>query len=355
MGSAVNVCVVGLGRAGMVHAVNFQRNVPGAALAAVVEADREVLEARAEDLEVSARFTGIREALDGARVDAVCITTPTFTHAEIAVAAAWAGKHVLCEKPMALTLAEADRMIEAAASSGVVLQIGFMRRFDPAFREARQLVADGRIGKPMVIRSLTRGPGLPPRWAWDPRRSNGMLAEVNSHDFDTVRWMAGSEVARVYAETSAAKRPDLLREFPGFYDSAVVTLRMVDGALAMIDGGCPVDYGYDARLEVLGTEGVLQVGELRGSAVLLCTRESGVQSTPFASWRDRFREAYVAEAAHFIRCIRAEEQPLATGLDGRKALEATLAANLSSRLGAPVVLPLKEEDGREEGVLEGRA
>lgn len=355
MGSVVNVCVVGLGRAGMVHAGNFQRHVPGAALAAVVEADREVLEARAADLGVAARFTGIREALDGSPVDAVCITTPTFTHAEIAVAAASVGKHVLCEKPMALTLAEADRMLEAAASSGVVLQIGFMRRFDPAFREARQLVADGRIGRPMVIRSLTRGPGLPPRWAWDLARSNGMLAEVNSHDFDTVRWIAGSEFTRVYAETSASKRPDLLQEFPGFYDSAVVTLRMADGALATIDGACPVDYGYDARLEVLGTEGVLQVGELRGGAVLLCTRDSGVQSTPFASWRDRFREAYVAEAVHFVRCIRGEEQPLATGLDGRRALEATLAANLSSRLGAPVTLPLKEEDVKEEDVPEGRA
>jgi len=355
VGSAVNVCVVGLGRAGMVHAVNFQRHVAGAVLAAVVEADREVLEARAAELGVAGRFTGIREALDGAPVDAVCITTPTFTHAEIAVAAAHSGKHVICEKPMALNLAEADRMIEAAADAGVLLQMAFMRRFDPAFREARQFVADGRIGRPMVIRSLTRGPGLPPRWAWDPTRSNGMLAEVNSHDFDTVRWIAGSEVTRVYAETSASKRPDLLDEFPGFYDSAVVTLRMADGALATIDGACPVDYGYDARLEVLGTEGVLQVGELRGGAVLLCTRESGVQSKPFASWRDRFREAYVAEAAHFIRCIRAEEQLLSTGLDGRKALEATLAANLSSRLGAPVVLPLKEEDVKKEGVLEDRA
>ncbi len=347
MRSVVRVCVVGLGRAGMVHAVNFQRNVPGAALEAVVEADGEVLEARAAELGVAARYAGIREALADAQVDAVCITSPTFTHAEMSLEAASAGKHILCEKPMALNLAEADRMIAAAASAGVVLQIGFMRRFDPAFREARRLLEAGRIGRPMVIRSLTRGPGLPPRWAWDARRSIGMLAEVNSHDFDTVLWMAGGDVARIYAETSASKRPDLLGEFPGFYDSAVVTLRMADGTLAMIDGACPVDYGYDARLEVLGTRGVLQVGELRGSAVLTCTRESGVQSAPFAGWRERFREAYVAEAEHFVRSIRGEEQPLATGLDGRRALEATLAASLSSRLGAPVTLPLAGGDAHE--------
>lgn len=350
MASHIHVCVVGLGRAGLVHAVNFQRHVPGAALAAVVESDPDLLETRAGELGIAARYRDIHQALDRAQVDAVCITAPTFTHAEIAVTAARAGKHVFCEKPMALTLAEADQMIEAATAAGVVLQIGFMRRFDPAFQEARRLIEAGRIGRPMVIRSLTRGPGLPPRWACDPRRSNGMLAEVNSHDFDAVRWIAGSEFTRVYAETAVMKRSDLLEEFPEFYDTATVTLRLADGSLAMIEGACPVDYGYDARMEVLGTEGVLRIGELDHGAVVTCTRSVGVQSAPFASWRDRFREAYVAEALHFIRCIRAEEQPMAAGLDGRRALEATLAANLSSRQGAPVALPLKEED-----VAEGRA
>lgn len=350
MASHMNVCVVGLGRAGLVHAGNFQRHVPGAVLAAVVESDPDILEKHAGELGIAARYRDIHQALNHAQVDAVCITTPTFTHAEIAVAAARAGKHVLCEKPMALTLAEADRMIEAATAAGVVLQIGFMRRFDPAFLEARRLIETGAIGRPMVTRSLTRGPGLPPRWACDPRRSNGMLAEVNSHDFDAVRWIAGAEFTRVYAETAVTKRSDLLEEFPEFYDTATVTLRLADGSLAMIEGACPVDYGYDARMEVLGTEGVLRIGELDHGAVVTCTRSLGVQSAPFASWRDRFREAYVAEAAHFVRCIRAEEQPLATGLDGRRALEATLAANLSSRLGAPVALPLKEED-----IAEGRA
>lgn len=340
MASPLHVCVVGLGRAGLVHALNFLHHVPGATLAAVVESDPDVLDTRADELGMSARYGDIHQALDHAHVDAVCITTPTFTHAEIAVAAARAGKHVLCEKPMALTLVEADRMIEEATAAGVVLQIGFMRRFDPAFLEARRLIEAGRIGRPMVIRSLTRGPGLPPRWACDPRRSNGMLAEVNSHDFDAVRWMAGAEVTRVYAETAATKRPDLLEEFPEFYDAATVTLRLADGSLAMIEGACPVDYGYDARMEVLGTEGVLRIGDLDHGAVVTCTRSLGVHSAPFASWRDRFREAYIAEARHFAARVRGEAAPVATGLDGRRALEVTLAANRSSRLGTPVTLPL---------------
>ncbi len=336
----VRVCVVGLGRAGMVHAMNFRGHVPGATLAAVVEADREVLEARAAELEVEFRFETLQEALAGAVIDAVCITTPTFTHAELAIAAASAGRHIFCEKPMALTLEEADAMIRAAGDAGVVLQIGFMRRFDPAFLKARRLIEEGEIGRPMVIRSLTRGPGLPPRWAWDLRRSNGMLAEVNSHDFDAVRWMAGSDYTRVYAETAASKRPDLVAEFPEFYDSAVVTLRLASGALATIDGGCPVDYGYDARMEILGTAGVVRVGEAGDSAVLVTTRESGTRFWPFASWRDRFREAYVAEAEQFVACIREGATPLATGKDGRKALEAVIAANRSSLTGMPVSLPI---------------
>jgi len=336
----VRVCVVGVGRAGMVHATNFKDNVPGVRLAAVVDADLELAEEKAKDLGIDLFFSDLRQALDRAEIDAVCITTPTFTHAEIAIEAAKAGKHILCEKPMAISLDEADCMIQAAKEAGVKLQIGFMRRFDPPFVTAKERIESGEIGRPMVIRSLTRGPGLPPRWACDPHTSNGMLAEVNSHDFDTIRWLAGGEFERIWAEVNTFKCFDLKEEFPDFYDNAIVSVRLKNGTLGVVEGGCPVDYGYDARAEVLGSEGVILIGELQDTAVTTCTKQAGVVTSTFRSWRNRFRDAYIAEARHFVECILQDRAPLVTGHDGRKAVEAVLAATESVRSGRPVSLPL---------------
>jgi predicted dehydrogenase len=222
-----------------------------------------------------------------------------------------------------------------------LLQMGFMRRFDPVFCAAKERIDGGEIGSPMIVRSLTRGPGLPPRWACDIRTSNGMLAEVNSHDFDTIRWLAGSEYEKIHAEANTLKCFDLKEEFPEFYDNAVVTLRMKEGSLGIIDGSCPVGYGYDARAEVLGNEGVMFIGELEDTAVITCTKSTGLVASNFPGWRQRFREAYIAEARHFVDCIIDEKEPSVTGEDGRRALEGVLAANRSIRTGRPVNLPLE--------------
>jgi len=337
----VRVCVVGVGRAGTVHAQNFRWRVPHAALETVVDADTERARQAAADLDLGdAYYASLEAALTSARFDAVVITTPTFTHAQLAVTAAQAGKHILCEKPMALTLEECDRMIEAARSAGVILQMAFMRRFDPPFVAARQQIDDGLIGQPLIVRSLTRGPGLPPPWARDIRNSNGMLAEVNSHDFDTIRWLTGGNYTSVYAQANALKAPEIKDQFPGFYDTAVVTLRLDNGAFGMLDGVCPVGYGYDARAEVVGSEGVLFIGELREMALTRVTRTGGLTERHFLSWPARFEQAYVGEAKHFVECIHNREQPVVGGLDGRCALEAVLAANQSIRTGQPVPLPL---------------
>src|SRR3972149_818289 len=184
MTDGVRVCVVGVGRAGMVPARNFRWRVPHARLEAVVDSDGERARQAAAELDLGEAYhASLEAALDSARFDALVITTPPFPPAQLAVTAAHAGKHILCEKPMALTLAECDHMIEAARSAGAILQMAFMRRFDPPFVAAKQQIDAGLIGRPLIVRSLTRGPGLPPPWAGAIRNSNGMLAEVNSHDF----------------------------------------------------------------------------------------------------------------------------------------------------------------------------
>lgn len=238
------------------------------------------------------------------------ITTPTFTHRELATTAAARGKHILCEKPMALTIEECDEMIAAAERNAVILQLGFMRRFDPDFEVAAARIEAGEIGRPMLIKSLTHGPGLPPAWARDLHTSNGMLAEVNSHDWDTTRWLARSNPDRVYAEVSNFKGEKYGVDTPHFYDTALVSVRFESGALAAISGVCPCDYGYDARVEIVGEKGLLQIGDLRGQSVVVCTnRDQGLVTPIFRTWPERFASAYVREMKHFLQCIRTGSQP----------------------------------------------
>ena len=338
----VGICLVGVGRAGAVHGKNYSGCIIGAKVVAVVDAVPEAAAKAAEEYGAENWYTDHKEALKQKDVDAVVISTPTFTHAKITIDAAEAGKHVFCEKPMTLTLREADEMIAAARKACVKLQMGFMRRFDAEFQVAKQKIEEGIIGKPSIIKSTGRGPGMPPPWACDPKTAIGMLAEVNSHDFDSVRWLMGSDIKRVYAEVEAIAVPELKDKYPDFYDNAVVTLRFANGSLGLIDSGCPVKYGYDARVEVLGTEGVMLIGELKYQAVVICKKETGVYTSTFPSWRDRFKEAYLEEDKHFIDCIINDKNPLVSGEDGRTALEAVLAATKSFKEGKPVTLPLAQ-------------
>ena len=331
------LAVVGAGRAGMVHATNAARWLGDAELACLVEVD----EARAAEVH-DALGVPVHESLEAALAhelfDGVVITTPTFTHKDLAVRAAAAGKHVFCEKPLALTVEDCDLMIACAEDACVVLQVGFVRRFQPEFLAASLRIAEGAIGEPMLVKSLTRGPGLPPAWAHDLRASNGMLAEVNSHDFDCVRWLVGSEIERVYAETANFKGAARGVTAEDFYDNAVVTLRFESGAIGTIDGTCPLDVGYDARVEIIGTEGLLVIGQHQAQSLLeLRTRGTGAVPT-FASWPQRFETGYREELRAFIEAARTGEEPRATGADGRAAVAAVIAANRAWLEGRPVEL-----------------
>ena len=330
MTKAIRVCLVGAGRAGKVHAESLTRHIPEGKLTALVDPNTTALESVGTKFSVEARFTALSEAIDRVPVEAVVITTPTFTHRELAVLAASRGKHVFCEKPMALTIEECDEMIAAAERYAVILQLGFMRRFDPDFQAAAARIEAGEIGQPMLIKSLTHGPGLPPPWARDLRTSNGMLAEVNSHDWDAVRWLAHSDPERVYAQVSNFKGAKHGVDTPHFYDTALVNVRFVSGGMASISGVCPCDYGYDARVEIVGEKGLLQIGDVRGQSVVVCTsREHGLVTPIYRSWPERFASAYVREMKHFLECVRTESQPSVNGHDGRWAVAGVLAATTS--------------------------
>jgi len=335
----LRVGIVGAGRAGGVHAENLHQHTADGTVAAIIDADLDRARALGEANGGAPAFETLEQALEDGGLDAVVVATPTFTHRDLVVGAAGAGLHVFCEKPMGLSLADCDAMIDAADSAGTVLQIGFVRRFQPEFLAAAETIAGGEIGSPMIVKSLTRGPGLPPRWAQDASQSNGMLAEVNSHDFDSVAWLAGSPIVRVYSEVSNRKGEALGVEDEGFYDNAVVALRFENEAVGTIDGSCPAEYGYDARMEVVGTKGMIAIGETHGMPVMTAVdRSAGGRRPVHRTWPERFPWAYVGELKAFVASALRGEPVRAAGGEGRAAVAAVLAANRSWREGRPVEL-----------------
>ena len=335
----IRICVLGAGRVGRLHTTNLLQRIPGAQITALVDPADGPRHALSQELGIEAAFPSLEQALEKVSFEAVVITTPTPTHRPLAVQAAQAGKHVFLEKPMALDLEECDAILGTARQAGVVLQLGFMRRFDPDFQAAARRIAAGEIGLPMLIKSLTHGPGLPPPWARDLRTSNGMLAEVNSHDWDTVRWLMGSDYERVYVEVANFKGPAHGVDSPNFYDNVLVNIRFKSGGLGSISGICPCGYGYDARVEVVGEKGILQIGALQGQAVVVCTdRDQGLVTPIYRTWPERFAWGYIHEMEHFLHCIRTGEAPRVGGEEGRWAVAGVLAGTKSFLEERPVSL-----------------
>jgi predicted dehydrogenase len=335
MSDVVRFVLAGAGRVGIVHGRNLAAGVPGASLAAIADPDSTMRNAAAQELGCDLTFDNSLEGVTDDRIDAVVISGPTSTHADLAIAALDAGKHILCEKPLASNIEEGQAIVTAMSKSSGTLTMAFMRRFDSRFRRAHNHLSAGAIGAPILVRSSGRGPGLPPEWAWDPETSGGLVAEVNSHDLDTIRWMSGQEFVSVHALGRASIRPDIAERYKGFVDILIASFELSDGALGQLDGACPAGYGYDARVEIVGTEGILMVGGPTEDSPLLVRRD-GARTDPVRSWRDLFADAYRAEVAHVVAVARGTEEQLTSVTDGLRALEAVVAVNRSLSDGLPV-------------------
>jgi predicted dehydrogenase len=331
--------MIGAGRVGRNHSQAITRHVPDGKIVALVEPVEEVRKQTGADFGIEAQYDSLEQALEKADFEAVVITTPTPTHLALTALAAEHGKHVFLEKPMALNLEQCDGILAATEKYKVILQLGFMRRFDPEFSAAAERIAAGEIGTPMMIKSNTHGPGLPPPWARDLRSSNGMLAEVNSHDWDTIRWLMGSDYLRVYTEVANFKGPANNIDVPHFYDNVLVNIKLENGGLGLLSGICPCGYGYDARVEITGDKGIMQIGTLEGQALVVGTnRDVGLVTPIMRTWPQRFAWAYIYELEHFVQCIQTEAAPRAGGAEGRWAVAGVLAGTKSFLEERPVYL-----------------
>ncbi|NGO10736.1 Gfo/Idh/MocA family oxidoreductase [Streptomyces sp. HC44] len=330
----LSVGLIGAGRMGSFHAETLAHRLPGVRLAAIADPAPGAAQSLGERLGCTTTYTDIGELLADPRIDAVVIVTPARTHADLVQAAAKAGKAVYCEKPMAVTLAEADRAVAVAADAGVPLQVGFNRRYDPGFRAAHEKIAAGAIGTPQLLRSLTRDPKLA-----DPARIPPwtIFLETLIHDFDILRHLnPGAEPVEVSAMADAVIRPDFKDR--GLLDTAVVTIRFDNGALATAEASFQAVYGYDVRAEVLGSAGMLTMGDLRRTH-LTAYGPDGSTAECVTYDQDLFHDSYVAELADFTDSVRTGRTPSVTGEDARGALSLALAAIESVTSGGPVRLP----------------
>ena len=308
------------------HAENLRRLVPQAQLVCVADVDAGRARCTAQELEVENSYGSLEAMLECKGLDAVVISTPDKFHATAVKTIAAAGKDMLCEKPLALTLPDASELLDSVAKAGVRLQVGFMRRYDPSYLAAKRRIEAGEIGIPLVFKSIGRDKDGPPLSAYKPNLS-GMLFYTNTiHDFDLARWLMHDEVSEVHAYTTVATRPELAQF--GDVVAGVVNLKFDQGAIGNIESHSHAIYGYDVRTEIVGSKASILIGSLHHTPVTFLTNEGRTQ--PIANhFLTTFASAYVAEIQDFVDAILNNRPPRVSGEDGLKALAVAVAAEES--------------------------
>ncbi len=328
----VRFALIGAGRIGTHHATALTRHVPDAELVVVADPFGDAAERLAGPLGADST-TDIDAALADDRVEAVAITSTSTVHADLVQRAAAAGKAVWCEKPMAMSVAEADSAVAACEEAGVPLQVGFNRRFSPDFAAAHEIFAAGGIGTPQLLRSLTRDPGLANPGAVPPWT---IFTQTLIHDFDMLLWFnPGSRPVEVHAYADALVAPDFKEA--GLLDTAVVTIRFDNGAIATAEASFSAAYGYDVRGEVFGSAGMVTAGTPAQLSTTHWTNAGKAQPTSCQD-TELMRDSYRAELEAFCRVVRDGEPSPVTGTDARAALEVALTAVASVQQGASVRL-----------------
>jgi myo-inositol 2-dehydrogenase / D-chiro-inositol 1-dehydrogenase len=314
-----SVGIVGAGKIARVHGANAA-GLDDVRIMSVADVDPAAARGLAEELGCDVAES-VDELFARDDVEAVLITTPPTTHAELVGRAAAAGKHVFCEKPLAQKVADAERAASACEDAGVVLQVGYNRRFDANFRAAREAVEAGRIGRPWLLRISSRDPAPPPE-DYLPL-SGGLFLDTTSHDFDLARFLVGAEIVELTATAAALADPHA-KEI-GDVDTAVVTLLFDNDAIGAIDNCRASAYGYDQRLEVHGSAGLVRADNELSTTVTVADAEGFHAPTLPHFYLDRYGAAFKRELASFARALDGEA-PAVSGRDGVAAVAAAIAA-----------------------------
>jgi myo-inositol 2-dehydrogenase/D-chiro-inositol 1-dehydrogenase len=327
----LNVGLLGAGRIAGVHATAITGH-PGSRLAAVSDINAAAASALAEKYGTTVRDTDA--ILADPAIDAVLIATSTDTHSDLMERATAAGKAVLCEKPVDLSLARARTCLKAVSATGRPVMIGFNRRFDPSFGALKAALDRGEIGKPELL-SITSFDPAPPPVAY-VKVSGGLFRDMMIHDFDMANFLMGTAPVAVSAAGSSIVDPAI--GAAGDVDTAVVTLTYADGRIGVIKNSRRAVYGYDQRVELLGSEGLLQAQNMLENTVVKSTAAGVTGAKPTWFFLERYMPAYAAEWAAFVDAVTNGAPIPVTLEDGVAALAMAEAATLSAKSGAPVTL-----------------
>ena len=334
MTELLNVGIIGAGRIGKVHAATVAYRTPGARLLAVADVNLAAAQDLADKHCIPEATDDYRKVLANPEIQAVFICSGTDTHARFTEEAARAGKHIFCEKPIALDLAQIDRTLAAVKRAGVKLQVGFNRRFDSNFGRVRQAIECGEIGQPALLHIISRDPGPPP--VAYVKISGGMFLDMTIHDFDMARYLIGAEVEEVYTQAAVTVDPAIGEA--GDVDTAIIMLKFANGVIGTIDNCRRASYGYDQRVEVLGSKGSIATSNNYPNAAVLSDGASVHRDLPLNFFMDRYTESFASEVMAFVDAVLHDHPVPVTGGDARVAVVMGLAAGKSHRERRPVKL-----------------
>ena len=327
----VRLALIGAGRIANVHADAIVRS-RGATLVAVTDAMTEVAEKLAA--RTGAAVSTTDEIAANPEIDGVLICTPTDTHADLIEKFAKAGKHVFCEKPVDLDIGRAQEVVDIAAKAGVKLMLGFNRRYDPNFAAAHAAIVAGKIGDVEMVTVTSRDPGAPD--IGYASRSGGIFRDMTIHDLDMARFMLGEEPVAVSAHASVLVNAELGKI--GDFDSVNVMLETASGKQAVITNSRRATYGYDQRVEIHGSLGVIDVANHHENTVRIGLAD-GYRTAPLMNFfMTRYLASYAREIAEFITCIDEDREPATTGEDGVTALRIANACVASVKEGRRIAL-----------------
>jgi myo-inositol 2-dehydrogenase / D-chiro-inositol 1-dehydrogenase len=326
--------IIGAGRIGRVHAETLAFRMPEAQIVAITDVDRDAARALAAHCGIPKVAESSADILADPEIDAVLICSPTGTHADLIVAAANAGKHIFCEKPIAFCLNKIDNALAAVKAAEVQLQIGFNRRFDPNFARVRHAVASGEIGTPRLMHIISRDPAPPPLSY--VRASGGIFLDMTIHDFDMARFLIGEEVEEIYTTAGVMVDPEIGKA--GDLDTALIVMRFRNGVIATIDNSRQAAYGYDQRVEILGSEGKIETDNCYPNHAVVSNGKTVYKDLPLNFFMERYTESFAVELQSFTQAVIEKRPTAVTGIDGRIPVVMALAARKSYDEHRPVRL-----------------
>lgn len=334
MDKKLKVGIIGTGRIGKVHTMSIMNYLPQVEIDAVTDIFEDQAKEWAAQTGIKKVYKDYMELLSDPEIDAVLICSSTDTHADIAIQAAKAGKHIFCEKPVDLSVEKVEAVIEAAKKAGVKLQIGFNRRFDHNFRKVKELIDSGTIGDLQILKITSRDPSPPP--IEYVKVSGGMFMDMTIHDFDMGRFLSNSEAREIYVAAACMVDPAIGEA--GDVDTAMITIKFENGVICVIDNSRKAVYGYDQRVEAFGSKGKIEITNDHPSTAVWCT-ETGVYSEkPLHFFLERYMDSFAEEMKQFVGALINDTETPVTGKDGLQPIKMGLAAKKSVEEGRPVKL-----------------